>query len=173
MGLGRLSACHTYVEKSKMYEVLAEGSTDSLEREIMAIKGAAGANSHQKEPLESTLGEVNEKTYIRKFGQEKIIHYNHQMQWIMIYMIVLQAKDLDHRVRRGNLHASCEALMTCSSADVKKIASESCGQVNIAAADPVKESPPDMPSVLHETQEGAVSNTGVELALLLSTQLLT
>ena len=43
--------------------------------------------------------------------------------------------------------------MTRSSAEVKKIVSESCGQVNVAPAETIKENSPDVPSVTHKTQE--------------------
>ena len=36
---------------------------------------------------------------------------------------------------------------------MKKIVSESCGQVNVAPAESVKENSPEVPSVPHETQE--------------------
>ena len=36
---------------------------------------------------------------------------------------------------------------------MKKIVSESCGQINVAPAESVKENSPDVSSVPHETQE--------------------
>ena len=39
-------------------------------------------------------------------------------------------------------------------AEVKKIVSESCGQVNVAPAESVKKNSPDVPRVPHKTQEG-------------------
>ena len=67
-----------------------------------------------------------------------------------------QTKDVDNGVRQGDPHASSKASLTRSSAEcaeVKKIVSESCGQVNVAAAESVKENSPDVSSVPHETQE--------------------
>ena len=63
-------------------------------------------------------------------------------------------KDLNGGVRRGDPHASSEASITGSSAEcteVKKIASESCRQVNVRAAELVKENSPDVPGVPHKT----------------------
>ena len=67
-----------------------------------------------------------------------------------------QTKDVDDGVRHGDPHASSKAPLTSSSAEcaeVKKIVGESCGQVNVAPAESVKENSPDVPSVPHKTQE--------------------
>ena len=61
-----------------------------------------------------------------------------------------QTKDVDDGVRHGDPHASSKAPLTSSSAEcaeVKKIVGESCGQVNVAPAESVKENSPDVPSV--------------------------
>ena len=65
-------------------------------------------------------------------------------------------KGLDDGVRHEDPHASSKASVTDSSAEcikAKKIASESCGQVNAAPAESVKETSPEVSSVAHETQE--------------------
>ena len=67
-----------------------------------------------------------------------------------------QTKDVDNGVRQGDPHASSKASLTRSSAEcaeVKKIVSESCGKVNVAPAESVKENSSDVSSVPHETQE--------------------
>ena len=67
-----------------------------------------------------------------------------------------QMKDVDDGVRQGDPHASSNALLTSSSAkcaEVKKIVSENCGQVNVAPAESVKGNSSDVASVPHETQK--------------------
>ena len=82
----------------------------------MAIERSTGADPRHREALESSLGKVNKKAYP------------------------------DERPRCQSWtwrpHASSKAPVTGSSAEcaeAKKIASESCGQVNVALAESVKE----------------------------------
>ena len=61
-------------------------------------------------------------------------------------------RTFDDRVRHGDPHASSKASLTSSSAkcaEVKKIDSESCGQVNVTPAESFKENSPDVPSMPH------------------------
>ena len=111
---------HENIGKHEMYESLAEESTESLEREIMAIERSAGAEPRHGEALESSPGEVNKKTYPDERPR------CHSRTW--------------------RPHASSKISVTGSSAEcveAKKIASESCAQVSVAPAESVKENSPN------------------------------
>ena len=113
--------------KHETYETLSGKSTQSLEREIVAIERSAGAHPRQT----PVWARPTKKAYPKM-------------------------KDLNDGVRHGDPHASSKASVMGSSAkhvEAKKITSESCEQVNVAPAELVKANSPDVPSVPHKTQE--------------------
>ena len=139
--VGKVTKAKQTVESIKcMYktvETLAEESTKSPEREIVAIERSAGADSRHRESLEYSLGKVNEEDLL---PQTKDLNDG-----------VGGIEDVDNRVRRGDPHASPkEALLVyyaeCTGA--KKIASKSCRQVKVVVAKLVKGNSPDVLSVL-------------------------
>src|SRR5438128_2140825 len=72
------------------------------------------------------------------------------------------------RVRHAGPHTSSKASVTGSSTEcteAKKIASESCRQVSVAAAESAKKYSPDVPSVQHETQEELQKPRAIPLKL--------